>query len=129
MNSPTESEAKQALDRIRSMLQRTEANGATPNEVEAAAKHIGRLLMQFPQLLIGTEATTHSGIAWATPRPPSNWTGATVSFQHKGIEGQSVNAFLFTINGKKTWLHKAWIHADLNSVTIPEWLAIEKGLL
>lgn len=119
----TESDQQRALDRIRLMLPRTEANGASPSEVEAAAKHIGRLVMKFPQLLSGATRTEPDRRKW--PQPPPDW----VTFPHSGIIGESAKAILVVLRGEKFWLPKAHIQYTSNQVAIERWLAIAKGLI
>jgi len=122
----TESDAQRALSRIRLMLPRTEANGASEHEVEAAAKHIGRLVMKFPQLLSGTGPRTER---------TETWTGShnyrdTVIFPHSGKRGETAKSVLFIIRGNKVWLPKSQLSSyDHSTVTMSEWIAREKGLV
>ena len=83
-----EADAQRALSRIVLMLPRTEANGASPSEVDAAAKHIGRLLMAFPELLTLTpKANTEQR------------TDDTVRVAHGGIVCETRKAVL-SLNSK-----------------------------
>lgn len=122
------SDSEKALERIRLMLPRTEANGASPAEVEAAAKHIGRLVMKHPQLLAGHVAAQQK-TRW--PKPPPRKTHIDmVMFPHTGLRGESALAILVVIRGTNCWLAKSLLSEYTQStVTMPRWLAIEKGLI
>lgn len=109
------------------MLPRTNANGASAHEAEAAAKHIGRLVMKFPGLLIGSQRTEPVRHKWPTPppKPPAD----AVVFPHSGVIGESEKFILVVILGQKHWLPKATIQYSHNTVTIERQLAREKGLV
>jgi hypothetical protein len=121
-------DSEKALERIRLMLPRTEANGASPAEVEAAAKHIGRLVMKHPQLLagyVGDQQKTRR-----TPPPPRKTHIDMITFPHSGIRGETPLAILVVIRKLNCWLAKSLLSEYTQStVTMPRWLAIEKGLI
>ena len=112
-----EADAQRALSRIVLMLPRTEANGASPSEVDAAAKHIGRLLMAFPELLTLTpKANTEQR------------TDDTVRVAHGGIVCETRKAVLFVLRGQQVWLPKSHLKGfDHRTVSMSSWLAREKG--
>ncbi len=114
----TEADAQRALSRIVLMLPRTAANGASPSEVDAAAKHIGRLLMEFPQLLTRTPNVNIE-----------RQTGDTIRVVHGGIVRETRKAVLFVIRGQQVWLPKSHLTSfDQRTVLMSGWLAREKGL-
>lgn len=126
----TDSDSEKALERIRLMLPRTEANGASPAEVEAAAKHIGRLLMKHPQLLARTSARPEPD-RWDNYRPPHGKkpTGDVITFPHTGVRGESAKAILVVIRGQNFWLPKSQLTFwDQRTVTMSAWLARANGL-
>ncbi len=124
-------DSQRARDRILLMLPRTEANGASPHEAEAAAKHIGQLLMQFPELLSGYSPRTDPLIekTWSKCCWPGDDSEA-VTVKHSGKRGESANSVLFIIRGTRVWLKKSQLRSyDADTVTMSEWIAIQKGLI
>ena len=124
-------DAEKALDRIRLMLPRTTKSGASEAEVDAAARHIGRLVMKFPELLSGFSP-------WTERRTTETWTGShdwpgdseTVTLNHSGKRGESPKSVLFIIRGNKEWIPKAQLVSySLTTVTMSEWIARQKGLI
>jgi len=137
---------------------RTAENGASESEVEAATKHIGRLIMEFPELLIAKVTTSSTtgcygwsnysdnpgGRSWADPvwgnptygfypepEPVEMYKGTdTVLVHHSGVKRQTSKAVLFAIAGEQVWLPRSQI-ADFNSehVMVSSWLAAKKGFV
>jgi hypothetical protein len=123
-------DAEKALDRIRLMLHRTTKNGASESEVDAAARHIGRLIMKFPELL-GQSVHDSPRTGWPKP-PPRKKTPASddIAFFHSGIRGESAQAILVVIRGEKYWLQKSQLtNWNQSEVIMSRWIAIEKGLI
>lgn len=124
----TDSDSEKALERIRLMLPRTEANGASPAEVEAAAKHIGRLVMKHPQLLAG-HVGDQQKTRWPPPPNGRKPTGDVITFPHTGVRGESAKAILVVIRGQNFWLPKSQLTFwDQRTVTMSAWLARANGL-
>lgn len=127
------SEEQKALDLIRRLIPRTEANGATENEVDAAAKQIGRLVMKFPQLLNGFHEPT--ALTFNRPTARSSWQpsgkrGPSVSIPHRGIVCESLSAILFSFGPRDLWVTKKHIFSiDQTTVEIRESFATELGLI
>lgn len=129
MSDPKEIQA--AIDKIQKLLRRTEANGAAENEVDSAAKQIGRLVMKFPQLIHGI-AEPMVTIARSTARSnwqPSGKRGPSVSITHRGIVCESLSAILFAFGPRDLWVSKKHIFSITETtVEIRESFAKELGL-
>lgn len=109
-----------ALARIQRMLPRTAANGASQNEVDSAARQIGRLIMQFPELIGQSQR----------PRTEPQSDGDTVKMAHSGIWQTTDKAMQFSICGQFVWLPKSQLRGwDNYTVEMTRWIAAQKGLV
>lgn len=54
-----------------------------------------------------------------------------VDLEYEALKARTVSAALFVFGGKDVWLPFSQIEIDeeQQSVTMPEWLAFEKGLI
>lgn len=119
------SDSEKALERILLMLPRTEANGASEHEADAAAKHIGRLIMKFPELLAGFYQQSQSRRKRPYPKQRSN---KEVVFRHSGIMARTETDILICIRGNEAWVSLSKIiKLDADYISMPEWLAEAKG--
>lgn len=133
--------ASEALERIQSLLLRTEERGASEAEANAAARLVCKLLRKFPELLSPTmqqrrPQPQHGWTSWRpTPpeRPPepvrtkddSVWT----SFKCEMLQD---TAGLYRVRilsrNKVVWLPIEHVSIRGQFIWIPRWLCREKGL-
>lgn len=80
------SDSQKTIDRIRTLLQRTESNGASEAEENTAARMVCKMLRQFPELLcqapttLDIELERHSAAAYARHwSPPEGFNNNTAS--------------------------------------------------
>lgn len=124
----SDKDEQSALDRIRLLLPRTEANGASTNEQNAAALHIGRLIMQFPQLLNGFSSFDIPDRLKARKPKPRTKSTREVVFRHSGILNQTNTDVLISVRGTSAWIPRHMIITlDDHYVSMQEWLAQSLG--
>lgn len=131
--------AAEALERIRSLLLRTEERGASEPEANAAARLVCKLLRKFPELL-GARATgghARTGRSW-NPSPPER-----PPEQPRTKDDSVATAFLFDLiqdtagllhvrilsRNKNIWVKNEDVTIRGNFIWIPRWLCKEKGLI
>lgn len=126
MSDPQEIQA--AIDKIQKLLRRTEANGAAENEVDSAAKQIGRLVMKFPQLL-DLDFINRDVMPFRTARSQSD-NSTSVTLNHRGVVQESMTAVLVAFGHRELWVRKRQIYSiSETDIRISRTAATELGLI
>jgi hypothetical protein len=119
--------ADKAREVIQQMLQRTEANGAYPSEVESAERKVCRLLREFPELLGGTSQPQQRRAAptkFDERRDPD-----AVSIRYEGILSRDEQGMEIIINGNIVWFDYRTITVKTRVIWMTRSLAEAKGLI
>ncbi len=119
--------ADKAREVIQQMLQRTEANGAYPSEVESAERKVCRLLREFPELLGGTLQPQRRRTAsknFDERRDPD-----AVSIRYEGILSRDEQGMDIIINGNVVWFDYRTITVKTRVIWMTRSLAEAKGLI
>lgn len=118
--------ADKAREVIQQMLQRTEANGASPSEVESAERKVCRLLREFPELLGGNLPVNRRRQSEIFNEQTHH---DSVSIRYERVLSQDDQGVDVVINGTVVWLPFRQIKIKLAVICMPRTLAIAKGLI
>lgn len=119
------------IERIVSLLKRTEENGASPAEAETAARMVCKLLVQFPGIL-NAQAPLKMPNRTKTPRYDNDLsTGGSenVPIRYQNIVHQTDVSIALMINNREVWLPLNKITLKRSVVWMPKWLAKVNKLL
>ena len=121
------SESQKTIDRINTLIQRTEANGASEAEENTAARMVCKLLRESPELLGGNFPVQRRRAASETFNERTH--PDAVSVQYERVLSQDDQGVDVVINGTVVWLPFRQIKIKTSVILMPRTLAVAKGLI
>lgn len=116
-----------AIERIQSLLKRTESNGASPAEADTAARMVCKLLIQFPHILKPDLPVSGRNNRRQTSQRTAQEREIVV-VRYSRFLRQTENHVMIEVDNRVVWLPLSHVTFRSCSIHIPRWLADEHGL-